>query len=1312
MKRMKRNLFFKPGGVVLTLLASAVAPFLGVAPLHGGIAVPELKVTCEKPADWKIALDRVSESDGLAVWRVSARAEKASPPPTFEVSFVHPGENVHHLWHSGSQYFAPMSQPSRMTPVWDGIFRSRFAYYLPLYAFIGDADDNRLTLAVSEAREEIVFNGGADHDKGLAGRFTFFEKPALARTRTDYEAYLRVDARNVAWWTAVHDAVRWMESAANLPPLNAPVIAFDPVYSTWYAHQEKIDAATVEAECAEAAKCGMKTVIVDDGWQTEKPCNYANAGDWELCEKKFPNMREHVANIHRLGMKYVMWYALPYLGKESKAFARFQDKLLILAPRYGVLDPRYPEVRAYLAGVCAKAMREWDVDGFKLDYIDTLKIWDGNDPGEKTDWKGMDTKSVSEAAEKLLKEILVSLRKIKADALVEFRQHYTGPAVRQYGNMMRVSDCPCDTFANRCSIAALRLTCPGTAVHSDMLTWDPRTSAEDAALQILNSIFGVVQYSPRFPEMPLSHRNMIGHWVAFSIEHREALLFGTFRAHHPELNYTLFEGETARERVLGVYDSRAVIGCGAGEKDVYVINATPSETLALELSRERLAEVFDTFGRKVASTKVARGLSRVEVPPSGYLKLLRSEQPLVFSSGGATLALLPASGAVVSLKTEDGVERLAAADEAFTLQFLDGNGLATRLRSSAFKFAPHGNVLVWTHANGLSVTMRVAADGGEFSFTPEVTGIPSGYSLEWFDGPQVFIANDRTLYWPFYDGCEVTDFSNREGREWTEYRPLGYTPRRKAWGSLYPGSCQMQFMAAYKDGHGVYFSAVDPRHTPKGVEYDWMTPNTTRLSLQTFCGDLTAGAWKPGFHYLVKPYNGGWMEACEFYRDWVRTLPGFDKPPARPEWAYESPINLIYPVQGEGIDHGPAPLPPNRYFPFMNVMPEVEKYGRLFDSKLMALIMHWEGTAPWCPPYVWPPLGGEAGLAKLRDALHARGDLLGLYCSGTAWTQTSSINGYSQEKKCREERLERWMMRGPQGQIDATICNDPVAQRLGYDMCLTEEWPIRTLQDELGKIARFGIDYCQYFDQNIGGGCLLCYAKHHAHPPVPGAWQTDSMLALQKKMFKTIEKANSKMTLGCEACAATPYARNLFYNDSRAGNDLPFGTPVPGVPFVFHEWMSNFSGNQIGHTSDPHYRWSRALHYGESFAVILGPDGKLVNAWGVDWSKPLPDQEDLIKLVHNLNEVRKANLPWLLEGRMVKPFARVESAAAVVRQDKYTIRTTDVLSSFWQAPNGLKRAYLSNWRTRPSTADVTFESGLSRTCVLEPLETIVLDCPE
>ena len=53
-------------------------------------------------------------------------------------------------------------------------------------------------------------------------------------------------------------------------------------------------------------------------------------------------------------------------------------------------------------------------------------------------------KSVPLAVERLKKEISAALTAIKPDVLIEFRQSYVGPGIRQCGNMISVGDCPGD----------------------------------------------------------------------------------------------------------------------------------------------------------------------------------------------------------------------------------------------------------------------------------------------------------------------------------------------------------------------------------------------------------------------------------------------------------------------------------------------------------------------------------------------------------------------------------------------------------------------------------------------------------------------------------------------------------------------------------------------------------------------------------------------------------------------------------------------------------------------------------------------------
>ena len=699
-----------------------------------------------------------------------------------------------------------------------------------------------------------------------------------------------------------------------------------------------------------------------------------------------------------------------------------------------------------------------------------------------------------------------------------------------------------------------------------------------------------------------------------------------------------------------------------------------------------------------------------------------------FNSGGATLRLADGNGAVEFLCGADGVGRLVAATEAFTLQLLDSKGEPTRLKSSDFSFegfsrvqrvekslhALHGQTITWRHQNGLIVRMEVTAANGEFRFKPSVEGIPAGMMLEWFDGPQIHVSAEKTLFWPYVDGVEVTDVTRRE----SPYHPIRFRDRN--WCgiySLYPSYCQMQFLAAYKNGKGVYFSAVDDRHTPKNVDWQRLGDGTVRLLLLTFCGDLTDGAWRPSFYYALRPYGGGWMEACERYRDWVRTLPDFAHLPARPKWMYDSPVNLIYPVRGEGLDNKPRNMKPNGYYPYVNAMSAVEKYGKLLDSRIMALLMHWEGTAPWAPPYVWPPYGGEGVLAKFRDALHARGDLLGVYCSGTAWTQVSCIvPSYSLEQRFEQEHLGRHMVRGPKGEITAGCCNGPDSQRFGCEMCLADDWSARTVIDEIAKMSRFGVDYCQFFDQNNGGGWHFCYAKHHGHPPIPGAWEVETMVSLQKKVAAAA--ARDGMLLGCESSAATPYVPQLFYNDARFSWAFCRGgiggtRPVPGSAFVFHEWMCNFSGNMCASRDiDPFYRWSYAFHDGDMLSLILGRDNGLVVGWGRSWDEEFPEQGALVSLVRRFNALRKKHPSFLLEGRMIKPFIRCETRPTKLLVSKerrqYSPEVSEVLVSFWENAKGERIGFATNWRREPSDLKLTRSDGQTETRRLAPLETIEL----
>ena len=559
-----------------------------------------LGLVCGQPEGWMLSSAVRTLAPDVEEVTVSLAAPTARKPPVFRVLWSLPQRDIPHLW-------CPSSEANGIPPDWGGAEGSSIVRGAPVYAFHSGADENRLTVAAGEVVRPVSFKAGLhEEDCTVRCQWEFFADGGAPSTQEVVR--LRFDRRRIFWSETVRDGAAWVDVSAKREPANISAAAFAPLYSSWYAFHQDVSAAALEAECARAAALGMKTLIVDDGWQTDDTGRgYDFCGDWEVSARRFPDMAAHVAKVRALGLRYVMWYAVPYVGVNAKACGRFRGKFL-REPRKGaagILDPRFPEVRSHLAGLYERALREWDLDGFKLDFIDAF----GSAP------------DVPEAVDALMDEISRRLRAVKPDVLVEFRQGYVGPAMRAYGNMLRVSDCPGDAACNRRGIARLRLTSGATAVHSDMIEWHPSDTAEGAARAVLNALFGTVQYSMRLGDLPEDHLAMMRNWIGFSRRHEAALLHGAFRPCGPQQGCPVLVGEDATERIVGVYEPNLVVDVGAADRPVVVLNATPRDRLVLRLAAPAHAVRFDTFGRETGSLRLAAGLVEADCPVSGRLEL-------------------------------------------------------------------------------------------------------------------------------------------------------------------------------------------------------------------------------------------------------------------------------------------------------------------------------------------------------------------------------------------------------------------------------------------------------------------------------------------------------------------------------------------------------------------------------------------------------------------------------------------------------------------------------------------------------------------
>lgn len=669
-----------------------------------------------------------------------------------------------------------------------------------------------------------------------------------------------------------------------------------------------------------------------------------------------------------------------------------------------------------------------------------------------------------------------------------------------------------------------------------------------------------------------------------------------------------------------------------------------------------------------------------------------------------TLALSDDFFSIVSYKI-NGAEFCAPGGEKrplFTIKLLDENGKETRVNAfDAEAVKKDGDRIEFVNLKNMNITVHVTVKKHEDSGFSWHISADNGSDLymEWIEFPQIVMAGalkgdggDFELFWPAMEG-QVIETTELRKKVWS-YNEIG--GQTAGYCGFYPGSCPMQFMAYYNNDNGFYIAAHDAARTPKTVEF-YEDENGIVLEYRVFCGGAK-GKYDCGYDMVTSSFSGDWYDAADIYRSWMEKNTQLPKKLYEneriPEWMASSPIVMLYPIRGT-IDHGD--MTPNMYYPYKNVLPIADELSKKTESRIMALPMHWEGTAPWATPYVWPPFGGEEEFTDFIDGLHKQGNLAGVYCSGIGWTTKSFLNPKLNFSDKYDEKL---ICRTPAGTIEQSkVIGEPI--RLGYDMCPENEKVAELVANEVVSIAKSGCDYAQYFDQNLGGESSFCYAKDHGHPPAPGVWQNDAMIRIFKKVYSELDKIGSKMIIGCEGAASEPFIGYLPFNDLRYNIGIFLGKPVPAYGYLFHEYINNFMGNQntidwaldLGNNPDCLlYRIAYSLAAGDMLTVCLGRDGKIIWGWDTPWDVEAPKQEPIIRLMRNINMWRREYKEYLRFGRMIKPMPiEAEGKYEMNLKCGYTTVYPSLITTRWKSRTGEERQIIINFLDKEQSCKISAE---------------------
>lgn len=588
---------------------SVVAP---LATLSGEYTPPTIY---GKKGIFSSSFELLRQQENQRIYRLRLTASEAGVPPPMEIRWTFPAINVKGIWTSGSLY------EKRLRADWEPAdIESRVSVNAPVLTVFGHQDENRITFACSDVVYTTKLSAPVrEEDNLLYCSVALFSE--AVEPDTVFEIDLYIDASNRLFSECIQDVGLWWEAALAGEQAAITTAVSDPVYSTWYAYHQALDTTSLLKECQLASDLGYKTIIIDDGWQTEdNQRGYDYTGDW--LPERLNEMRAFVADVHQLGMCCMLWYSVPFCGVKSKAYQRFKGKFLTENHRWApVFDPRYPDVRAYLVDKYSKALSEWKLDGLKLDFIDDFHVYPETPTG-KAD--GRDFANVNQAVDQLITEITAALKAINPLVLIEFRQKYIGPRLRKIGNMIRAFDCPNDSVTNRLRTTDVRLLTGSSKVHSDMFTWHPDEPTEIAALQLNSILFSVPQISVRLAEQSEEKLRMIRFFTDYYNANRSLLMDGHFQAYGPLENYSLLSVKEGNKAIYGRY-SNVVVTVSSEVKVVDVINGRIGNDVLLNFTAPLgncLVRQYDCCGVYTESTiEIGKGICVFEVPPSGLLTI-------------------------------------------------------------------------------------------------------------------------------------------------------------------------------------------------------------------------------------------------------------------------------------------------------------------------------------------------------------------------------------------------------------------------------------------------------------------------------------------------------------------------------------------------------------------------------------------------------------------------------------------------------------------------------------------------------------------
>ncbi|MFC1693350.1 alpha-galactosidase [Candidatus Latescibacterota bacterium] len=482
-----------------------------------------LELAEEVSDDTELVVDVAQLPKQKALAHVSIKPNQRLVINRFAVTLSVPLQDIARIWYT--QQIDGLGQHAYISLPWgaripagghDGSLlteiQNRFGRNRGLMAFKDQTGDGSLRFAVDY--------GGKDFHMTIN---RFAEDRSFTVDAFNETVY--IDLEDIHWNKAVSNFVEWYDRELGLT-YDTPEFCYSPAFNSWYplkGNQNQDDILRFARKCREL---GITTFEIDSGW-------FINTGDWELNTKKIPDMKSLVRDIRIMGLKVIIWYR-PFDWGRSKEYEKY--RVVENGKPSGNLCVRCREVRERAGSIAGELMEKYDLDGLKIDFLDasTVKMINCEADHEHS------LDFVADGSREAMRIMAESIRKVKPDAIIEYRLNYSNIANRQFASIYRGQDAPSDPDHIRRHLTLLRSWCIGVAPHADYAYWTPEVSNEDVSrFMAILSLYGVPTLSVDFDGLPKDHFAITKAWLDFYNENIDRLIHGDFDPLSNDFHYSV-----------------------------------------------------------------------------------------------------------------------------------------------------------------------------------------------------------------------------------------------------------------------------------------------------------------------------------------------------------------------------------------------------------------------------------------------------------------------------------------------------------------------------------------------------------------------------------------------------------------------------------------------------------------------------------------------------------------------------------------------------------------------------------------------------